>query len=69
MGINNTVCNTESKYIAFVENCEYLSLAVLFKYWCISAHQSIMESAKFVIVSAKGSSAKRWRHRSGRSNG
>jgi hypothetical protein len=28
-----------------------------------------MESAKFVIVSAKGSSAKRWRHRSGRSNG
>jgi len=53
MGINITVCNTEPKFIAFVENCEYPSLAVLFQYWCICAHQSIMESAKFVIRSAK----------------
>jgi hypothetical protein len=68
MGIKNTVFNTEYKFIAFVENCEYPSLAVLFQYWCISAHQSTMESAKFVILSAKDSSAKRQRHRSGRSD-
>jgi len=58
MGINITVCNIEPKFIAFVENCEYPSLAVLFHYWCICVHQRIMESAKFVIGSAKYSSAK-----------
>jgi hypothetical protein len=68
MAINNSVCSTELKFIAFVKNCEYPSLAVLFQYWCISAHWSIMESVKFVIVSAKDSSAKRQRHRSGRSD-
>jgi len=68
MGINNTVCNTEPNIIVFVENCEYPSLALLFQYWCIFAQQSIMESAKFVIVSAKDSSAKRQSHRSGRSD-
>lgn len=68
MGINNTIHNTEPKTIAFVENCKYPSLAVLFQYWCISAHQSKMESAKFVIISAKGSSAERQMHRSGRSD-
>jgi hypothetical protein len=66
MSINNAACNTESKFIAFVENCEYPSLAVLFQYWCISAHQSIMESANFFMVRAKA--AKRQRHRSGRSD-
>jgi hypothetical protein len=68
MGIKNTFFNAEPKFIAFVENCEYPSLAVLFQYWCISAHQSVMESAKFVIVNAKDSSGKRQRHRSGRSD-
>jgi hypothetical protein len=68
MGIINIVCNTEPKFIAFVDNCEYPSLAVSFQYWCISAHQSVMEAAKFVIVSAKDSSAKWQRHRSGRSD-
>jgi hypothetical protein len=68
MGIRNTVCDNEPKFIAFVEKCDYLSLAVLFQYWCIFAHQSIMELAKFVVVSVTESSAKRQKHKSGRSD-